>query len=310
MRAILAITGDWMRLVRDQKSFKILAWLTAIAGLLLACVKFDPRRIEILFFWDFELPSWSGDPENRFAPGNRFLHTTLSIYTSTLPWFAFLASIFATSGVVPDLLKKGRIDTILARPVTRTQFVAGSYLGGLVFVTLLAAILAGSSWLALALRGRVVSPAWFLVVPIVVGQYAILSSLLLFFGVSLRSGAGAAFLTLLFWFLGSVFAGLHEMRTGGRVKSAEEMQDFLQGPVGPFIDGLYYVLPKGGQLQNLTNGVLDLVTQRGMTRAIARSEEVESFLDTIDWPVFASTSLGLVALLLAWSALILRRRDL
>jgi ABC-type transport system involved in multi-copper enzyme maturation permease subunit len=305
MRAVFAIATDWVRLVRDQKSFRILAWIMAAFGLLLAVMRVEPRSINILFMWDIPLSA---------REGNEVLYVILSFYLDTLPFIAYLVAIFATSGVVPDLLRKGRIDTILARPVTRAQFVLGSYLGGLVFVVCLAAILSLSSWIGLAARGRVFPPVWFLTVPIVALQYAILSSLLLFFGVALRSGAGSAVLTILFWLFGSVMASFHSMRSaieaGEMPPETESLKGFLSGTAGPVIDVLYWILPKGKELDRLFEDVFDAVIEEGLPRAIAKRHGAEAILDTVNWWTVCGTSAGLIVVMLALATWILKRRDL
>ena len=61
-------------------------------------------------------------------------------------------SIFATASLIPNMLEKGNIDWILARPISRTQLLAGRYLGAIGIVAFNVFYLILGAWLIISIK--------------------------------------------------------------------------------------------------------------------------------------------------------------
>ena len=72
-----------------------------------------------------------------------------SVIASTLFIFGLFFSIFATASLIPNMLEKGNIDWIIAKPISRSKLLFGRYLGALSIVAFNIFYLIGGSWLVL-----------------------------------------------------------------------------------------------------------------------------------------------------------------
>jgi ABC-type transport system involved in multi-copper enzyme maturation permease subunit len=67
-------------------------------------------------------------------------------------WIAVLLGIVVTAFFIPNMLRKGTIDLLLVKPISRGMLLVYKYLGGLSFIFLTTAYAIGGIWLALGLR--------------------------------------------------------------------------------------------------------------------------------------------------------------
>src|SRR5436189_298975 len=81
-----------------------------------------------------------------------------------------------TAFFIPEMLRKGTIDMLLAKPIHRATLLVCKDVGGLTFVLLSSAIAIGGVWLVLGLRSGIWSPQFLLVIPITTFFFAILYS--------------------------------------------------------------------------------------------------------------------------------------
>ena len=309
MSAVLAIMEDWFRRIRSQASFKLLIWAAVIVGLGVATIKIERESVELFFTWHIDIT------DLRLAnPGEFFRFRLLGFYVTVLPFFAFIIILVATGGAVPDAMRKGRIDAVLARPVTRFQFALGNYLGGLLFVAAVGAVLVCATWVGFALRGTFLHPAWFLTLPLLIAKFAVIYAIAVPLGIWLKSTSPTIILTFLAWFLGSLLTNGHDARTklfrqmaDGEQSELDGLEDVLVGPWGTSMDVLYWIFPKAGKIDELSGPILrTIVGEEGL----AGSRAAASAASGPDWWPIALSSLGLIAAALLLSARMLRRRDL
>jgi ABC-type transport system involved in multi-copper enzyme maturation permease subunit len=303
LRAVAAIVLDWLRLVRSQRSFTILGVLALALGIALACLKVHEDRIEILFMGDISFDGHVTGPEVLFQ--------ILSVLIGVFPFITAFIALFATGGVIPEIMRKGRVDVLLARPIARWQFVIGCYLGGLLFSAIVTSLLFVSAWIGLAIRGTVLGPLYFLNIPIVVAQYALIFVVAAWVGFLSRSSGAAILLTLVIWFAGKMAVEVSALRrmTDQPGKLGEAAQ-VLQGPWGAAVDVLWWVLPKPGSLSPLSSRILDHVVDPGVYgRVLHRSGVKDPDLDLRGGEIALSSGL-LVLLLLGHASRRLSRRDI
>ncbi len=312
MRNILLIAEEWLRLVRSQKSFRILAGLSMLLGLLLAAVEISPEEVKVL--WSFRIPL-GGTAESPVL-ANEIVYGILSFLITLLPLITAFVAVFTTGGVVPEMIRKGRLEVLLARPVRRYQVVLGAYVGGLVFTALIAGILLLATWVGLAVRGRFIGPEYFLNLPVIVAQYALISVITVWIGFTLRSGGAAIVVTLLLWFLGKMVSGAYAIMVASKEmtmdKELEGFQSFLAGPAGKVVAAAWWILPKPGEFAVLTNQILDACLEDGLTRRLLSRAKQSAELAAATPPLadVAFSSGALIVFLLALTSWSLSRRDL
>ena len=67
-------------------------------------------------------------------------------------FFGVPIAIIFTAFFIPDMLRKGRVDTLISRPISRSALLLWKFAGGNLYVTLNVTYLIGGSWFALAVR--------------------------------------------------------------------------------------------------------------------------------------------------------------
>ena len=89
-------------------------------------------------------------------------------------WIMLLVGVVVTSFFVPNMIRKGTLELLLVRPISRWRLLFYKYLGGLLFALVLLLALVGGAWLATGLRAGLWSPTVLMAVPIVLLFFALL----------------------------------------------------------------------------------------------------------------------------------------
>lgn len=196
----------------------------------------------------------------------------------------FLA-VFATAHLVPRLQEKGTIDLYLSRPVGRVKLLLSRYAGGLLLAGLNVAYLVGTMGLLVRWKTGVVHPRFFLGGAIILFTIATLMAFAFLVGVLTSSTAVSIMATFAVFFVAAILTGHRHLEAALSAEWAVSL-----------VRGLYWALPKTGELARLT---VDFVSYGELGR---RTFELDAFA------VLGSTGLfGLVSLVLA--ALLFRRKD-
>jgi len=196
----------------------------------------------------------------------------------------FLA-VFATAHLVPRLQEKGTIDLYLSRPVGRVKLLLSRYAGGLLLAGLNVAYLIGTMGLLVWWKTGVVHPRFFLGGAIIFFTIATLMAFSFLVGVLTSSTAVSIMATFAVFFLAAILSGHRQIEAALTAEWAASL-----------VRGLYWALPKTGQLAQVT---VDFVSYGQLSR---HTHEIERLA------VFGSTAIfGLVSL--ALSALLFRRKD-
>jgi len=190
-----------------------------------------------------------------------------------------LFGIFATAGIIPDVLEKGTVDLYLSKPLGRWELLLGKYLGGVcvVFVNILYFL--GGMAIIFGMRLGTWDLQFFLSSVMLTFVFACLYSVVGFLGVVFRNAAIpiiGAFLYLLI--VGPV---LHQREMGLFLISENVVYRGV-------VDGCYYLLP---QLSGMMDGVASLILRQ-----------------EIDWKPYAQSLLS-SGLFLGGGVFILSKRD-
>jgi ABC-type transport system involved in multi-copper enzyme maturation permease subunit len=83
-----------------------------------------------------------------------------------------LLSCIITAFYIPNMLRKGTIDLLLAKPIGRVRLLAYKFIGGLTFMFLNTLVLIFGLWVVLGLRSSIWEPAFLLSIPVLTFEFA------------------------------------------------------------------------------------------------------------------------------------------
>jgi ABC-type transport system involved in multi-copper enzyme maturation permease subunit len=191
-------------------------------------------------------------------------------------WITILIGVVVTAFFIPNMLRKGTIDLLLAKPIYRSTLLLFKYVGGLMFLFLNALVIVVGIWLALGLRSGIWAEGFLLTVLILTYFFAILYTVSTLFGVLTRSPIVAILMTcaawLVLWIVGFTYDKLEEwkrppdprrpsinLRTKddeGDQPSPEQAMWQPPGWLTATVSGLHFVLPRTSDLDTLTTQLL------------------------------------------------------
>jgi ABC-type transport system involved in multi-copper enzyme maturation permease subunit len=116
-------------------------------------------------------------------------------------WITILVSVVITAFFIPNMLRKGTVDLLLVKPISRPALLLYKYVGGLFFIALNTAVAVAGVWLAFGLRAGIWSTGFLASIPVITFFFAILYSASTLFAVLSRSPIVAILLTCAVWFL-------------------------------------------------------------------------------------------------------------
>ena len=180
----------------DSATFKV--WLRPGAVQFLT----SGWRLSILF------GAYSFDIENTSIGDVVFLmQNTLAGFIAG--WIGIIISLIATAAFVPNMVQKGTIDLLVARPIPRWQIYLYKYFGGLTYVVITAGYLIVGSWLVIALRSGIWSPGYLMSWPLLVFFFAAIYAVSALMGLLTRSSIAAILLSVVAWFGVSTVGSIH-----------------------------------------------------------------------------------------------------
>jgi ABC-type transport system involved in multi-copper enzyme maturation permease subunit len=114
-------------------------------------------------------------------------------------WVTLLVSVVISAFFIPNMLRKGTVDMLLVKPISRVTLMMYKYLGGLLFIAINTAVAIAGVWAALGLRTGIWSSGFLLSIPTLVFFFAILYSVSTLFAVLTRSSIVAILMTCVVW---------------------------------------------------------------------------------------------------------------
>jgi ABC-type transport system involved in multi-copper enzyme maturation permease subunit len=112
-----------------------------------------------------------------------------------------LLSCIITSFYIPNMLRKGTIDLLLSKPVSRTGLLLYKYIGGLTFMVINTALLILGLWFVLGLRTSIWELAFLWSIPILTFEFALFYALSTLAAVLTRSPVVCILGCVLMWAL-------------------------------------------------------------------------------------------------------------
>jgi ABC-type transport system involved in multi-copper enzyme maturation permease subunit len=226
---------------------------------------------------------------------------------------ALLLSTIITAFFIPNMLRKGTVDLLVAKPISRPALLLYKYIGGMLFIFLNTVLVVVGIWLVLGLRTNLWGVGFLLSIPVLTFQFAMYYAVSTLFAVLSRSPIVAILMTCLCWFLFAVLVGqgysaidktrsirgLVESQvevTGEEMPSEEQLPEkLLPDWVYTTADIVHFVTPHLKDLDTLTDKwILDDVTAADSRERKLASKLYENFHWT---ETITVTSLYIVALL-------------
>jgi ABC-type transport system involved in multi-copper enzyme maturation permease subunit len=276
---------------------------------------------------------WPHYPVVFFAVPVRVIHFPINAYVQfweswIINWIgaavALLLSTIITAFFIPNMLRKGTVDLLVAKPISRPTLLLYKYIGGLLFIFLNTVVVVVGIWLALGLRTNLWGVGFLLSIPVLTFQFALYYAVSTLFAVLSRSPIVAILMTCLCWFLFAVLVGrlytwidaTRNFRdlvqsqveaTGDEMPSEEQLPGRLLPPwVYTTADIVHLITPHLKDLDTLTDKwILDDVTAADSRERKLANKLYENFHWT---ETIAVTSLYIVALL-AFSCWWFARKD-
>jgi len=211
-----------------------------------------------------------------------------------------LLSSIITAFFIPNMLRKGTIDMLLAKPIRRTWLLVNKYIGGLTFMFLNTTLVIVGIWLVVGLRSGIWNFSFLATIFILTFQFAIFYAVSTLFGVLTRSPIVSILTSCMLWALLFV--------VGYAYQYLEIMKKFDPYPawVHTTADTVHFVLPRYKDLDLLSTQLLsrDLLGQDSTERKM--NEEIFS---RIRWDESIIVTILFIAVMLGISCWWFAKRD-
>lgn len=115
-------------------------------------------------------------------------------------WIAVLLGVIITAFFIPNMLRKGTIDLLLTKPISRPALILNKYLGGLTFIFFTTAYAIGGIWFVLGIRSGLWANGALLLIFTITFFFAILYAVSTFVAVVTRSVVASILITIVAWF--------------------------------------------------------------------------------------------------------------
>ena len=166
---------------------------------------------------------------------------------------ALLIGVIITAFFVPNMIRKGSLDLIIAKPVNRIWLLISKYIGGCIFIFLISLYAIGGAWLILCLRTGYWSPNFLLVIPALTFTFALVYSFSVLVSVFTRSAIASIMLSIGFmfglWLVGTVKSDFENRKVDPNRTPVPEWAHTL-------VDTMNNVLPRYKDLDKITQKMI------------------------------------------------------
>lgn len=211
-----------------------------------------------------------------------------------------LLSVIVTSFFIPNMLRKGTIDLLIAKPIHRTSLLLCKYIGGLSFMVLTTGFTILGIWVVLGLRSGIWPTGFLLSLLVLIFQFALFYAISLFIGVFTRSPILSILICAVCWFVlwlvGVSYSALPVLKEGKVLPEA----------VTGTIETTHFLLPRYKDLDTLASRfvIRDIYGDKA-----AETRESNRLTSDVRWDASIGVTLGYIAVLLALSCWWFSRKD-
>jgi ABC-type transport system involved in multi-copper enzyme maturation permease subunit len=267
--------------------------------------------------------SWTYEPQLFFGAWSMSffqspLYSQLEFITDTLiggfgAGVIMLLSTIITAFFIPNMLRKGTVDLLLAKPIHRTTLLLFKYIGGLTFMFLNTAFIMLGIWLVLGLRTGLWMNGLLTCVLVFTFQFAIFYAVSTLMAVLTRSPIVAILATVVAWAIlvgiGIGYRVIDSFRPERIADLPKEQQEVVPRAPGWLLntaDVIHFLTPHYKDLDALTTKLIrsDLTEPDSVQR-----KEIEKQIGTINWGESLSVTIGYIAILVGASCWWFATRD-
>lgn len=174
--------------------------------------------------------------------------TFQSYIVAGIPMFMLVSSmLIITSSFVPDMLKKGHIDLLLSKPISRTKIIFGHFIAATLIVLVAFTFLMGAIWILVSAKTGFWNPSflysilWFTLI------FSVLYSAVMLIGVLSRSTILSIIINMLLFFPLSFLLYL------ANTYFQSDQKSIVFGPVAESLLKFFYqIFPKPWDMQDMT----------------------------------------------------------
>jgi ABC-type transport system involved in multi-copper enzyme maturation permease subunit len=171
-----------------------------------------------------------------------------------------LLSCVITSFYIPNMLRKGTVDLLLAKPISRSALMLFKYTGGLTFMFVNTAVLIIGLWIALSLRTGVWEPYFLIAIPVLTFQFAFFYALSTLAAVLTRSPIVSILVCVMMWAFLFVLGWTHFAANFVKDRTSGKGEGFIVSVTGwlaPTSDVAHTIAPHYLDLDWLTDHTLE-----------------------------------------------------
>jgi ABC-type transport system involved in multi-copper enzyme maturation permease subunit len=190
----------------------------------------------------------------------------LGISDYLVGWFGaaltLLLSIVVTAFFIPNMLRKGTVDMLLAKPMHRSTLLLYKFIGGMTFMAINTTVIMGGLWLVLGIRTGVWMNGLLLTIFIFTFQFAFFYAVSTLMAVLTRSPIVAILMSVTAWALlfgiGFVYGIIDDLRPEKLAKSPDpEVRKFsLPSWVYTSADVTHFLTPHYKDMDKLQSKLL------------------------------------------------------
>ena len=214
-------------------------------------------------------------------------------------FFGILIAIIFTAGFVPNLLQKGTLDLVLAKPVRRPLVLLAKYAGGIIYVMIPATALIGGCWLAISTRAGFFNFGFLASIAVLATVFAVLYSFTVLMGVLTRSTIASILLTIGLWIVSFVMAVLVHPDSDIRIPPS----------VAKTIETAQLLAPRTSELGQVSQYCIAMGNLGPDMEGTLESRHAAGRVREPKWFSLILSSAGFIAAMLGLACWILSRRD-
>lgn len=220
-----------------------------------------------------------------------------------------LIGVVLTAFFIPNMLRKGTVDLLLAKPIHRSTLLVFKFIGGLTFMFLNTLVIMVGIWLALGLRAQLWVNGLLLCIFVFTFQFAIFYAVSTIVAVLTRSAIASILVCVVAWFVLWVVGIGYQFLEVVRPENQENPQlQQINLPKGLYTAGdiIHFLTPHYKDLDVLTTKVIrsDLMDPSDRNR-----KDVEKQLKSINWAESLIVTSAYIVVLVGLSCVWFATRD-
>lgn len=210
-----------------------------------------------------------------------------------------LVSTIITAFFIPNMLRKGTIDLLLAKPIHRSTLLIYKCVGGMTFMFLNTLVIMVGIWLALGLQTRLWLNGLLLCVFIFTFQFAIFYAVSTLMAVLTRSPIVAILTAVLAWgvlfFIGWGYRFVDAVRPEKLEGKPQAEIIRLPGWIFPTVDVIHFITPHYKDLDVLTT---QLINRDLLDADSEQQKQLDKSVGSINWKESLGVTIAFIAIVL------------